>query len=373
MEFISNIWSKTTSAIVPEGGEPAKSVATEDCAAAGAGGESGCVTDRVDEKGVQENNKKGDGDGGKDSSASPGGTGGNATAGGGLPSKEDAKEQHEEGVTTQVLHNVENVSHKAMEGAKSFGSFLFSVANKAGKTVTDTATKVKTAVEENSILADFNREQDSFLAARSKSASGTLPWTGCENEQEMKKQIISLSEDKRTFVRNPPNGVQFEFDLEGHYAAVAMAMLREDTRLEKMRFELVPKLISEQDFWRNYFYRVSLVKQSSQLSSLTKSGSGGGSTDTSTASGPQTPSDDGIKDDDAADGTATSDFVSEAYEGKVSAEEVEKGMQQLGCLEKELEKELDGYEVVSSEAAGGIADDDDLESEIQNLLSATRK
>lgn len=58
-------------------------------------------------------------------------------------------EAREDGVTSQVLHNVENVSHKAMEGAKSLGSFLFSVANKAGKTVTETATKVKTAVEEN--------------------------------------------------------------------------------------------------------------------------------------------------------------------------------------------------------------------------------
>lgn len=49
-----------------------------------------------------------------------------------------------------------------------------------------------------------------------------------------------------------------------------------------------------QDFWRNYFYRVSLVKQSSQLNSLAKSGGNGeGSTDTSTAEGPQTPSDDG--------------------------------------------------------------------------------
>lgn len=50
-----------------------------------------------------------------------------------------------------------------------------------------------------------------------------------------------------------------------------------------------------QDFWRNYFYRVSLVKQSSQLNSLAKSGGGDGegSTDTSTAEGPQTPSDDG--------------------------------------------------------------------------------
>lgn len=68
----------------------------------------------------------------------------------------------------------------------------------------------------------------------------------------------------------------------------------------------------------------------------------------------------------------------------MNAEDLAKGMQELGVgsvtaktdadLEQEIEKELDGYEVVSSEgAAGAGADDEDLEDEIQKLLSATRK
>ena len=32
------------------------------------------------------------------------------------------------------------------------------------------------------------------------------------------------------------------------------------------RYELVPKVIKEDEFWRNYFYRVSLIKQSFELS-----------------------------------------------------------------------------------------------------------
>lgn len=60
-----------------------------------------------------------------------------------------------------------------------------------------------------SILADFNHEQASFLASLTKNSAGALPWTGCENPEEMKQQILSLSEDKRTFVRNPPNGMLF--------------------------------------------------------------------------------------------------------------------------------------------------------------------
>lgn len=43
---------------------------------------------------------------------------------------------------------------------------------------------------------------------------------------------------------------------------VAKAILKEDPNLEKMRYELVPKVISEENFWRNYFYRVMLLKES---------------------------------------------------------------------------------------------------------------
>ena len=34
------------------------------------------------------------------------------------------------------------------------------------------------------------------------------------------------------------------------------------------RYELVPKSIKEDEFWRNYFYRVNLIKQSFDLKDL---------------------------------------------------------------------------------------------------------
>ncbi len=87
------------------------------------------------------------------------------------------------------------------------------------------------------------------------------------------------------------------------YLPVAMATLAEDPRLDQLRFDLVPKKfvhresfqldvttnidlcacheiecrassflaigrVSEEVFWRNYFYRVSLLKQSSELAGL---------------------------------------------------------------------------------------------------------
>lgn len=41
------------------------------------------------------------------------------------------------------------MSTKALQGAKSIGSFLFSAVNKAGKTVSEAGAKIKKTVEEN--------------------------------------------------------------------------------------------------------------------------------------------------------------------------------------------------------------------------------
>lgn len=45
----------------------------------------------------------------------------------------------------------------------------------------------------------------------------------------------------RNFVRAPPAGVDFQFDYEVSYP-VAMAIMDQDPNLEKMRYELVPKM-----------------------------------------------------------------------------------------------------------------------------------
>ncbi|KAL1378366.1 hypothetical protein pipiens_000552 [Culex pipiens pipiens] len=78
---------------------------------------------------------------------------------------------------------------------------------------------------------------------------------------------MSLSADRRNFVRAPPAGVEFEFDYDASYPT-ALAIMNEDKELEKMRFELVPKIITEESFWRNYFYRVSLICQAGDLGTL---------------------------------------------------------------------------------------------------------
>ncbi|XP_069695989.1 synapse-associated protein 1 isoform X2 [Periplaneta americana] len=276
------------------------------------------------------------------------------------------------------------VSTKALQGAKSIGSFLFSAVNKAGKTVSEASAKIKKTVEENSLLGEFNKEQEAFIKEKQGKTSDAAvpPWVGCPNEESLKEEFLTLSTDRRNFVRSPPAGVDFQFDYEVSYP-VAMATLAEDPNLEKMRFELVPKVINEETFWRNYFYRVSLIRQANELSSMAQEGgresdptSRANSTDVEPAAKPHL--DDVLVPESTSTDSPTHEFVSDTFRASSSdIEEVREGMKKLGMdppankneeeWEKELEAELQDYEVV---ADGNTNQDSNWESQIQEMLDA---
>jgi len=229
------------------------------------------------------------------------------------------------------------VSTKALQGAKSLGNFLFSAVNKAGKTVSEAGAKIKKTVEENSLLGEFNKEQEAFIKEKQGKMSDAAvpPWVGCPNEESLKEEFLTLSTDRRNFVRSPPAGVDFQFDYEVSYP-VAMATLTEDPNLEKMRFELVPKVISEETFWRNYFYRVSLIRQANELSSMAQEGgresdptSRANSTDVEPAAKPHL--DDVLVPESTSTDSPTHEFVSDTFRASSSdLEEVREGMKKLG-------------------------------------------
>lgn len=166
----------------------------------------------------------------------------------------------------------------AKDVAKNVGNFLFSFASVATSTAYKVKDSVKETVEKQSIIGDFNKQQDDFLKEKhcKRKEAAVPPWVGYNEEETMKNQILALSTDERNFLRDPPSGVPFHFESDSMYP-IALATLKEDKNLSKMRFHLVPKKISEERFWRNYFYRVSLIKQSTQLTSLAAAGGGGGS------------------------------------------------------------------------------------------------
>ncbi|XP_047511917.1 synapse-associated protein of 47 kDa isoform X2 [Pieris napi] len=243
------------------------------------------------------------------------------------------------------VSNMQEFTTKAVAGAKSLGNFLYSAVNKAGAKVSEASAKIKKTVEENSILGEFNREQDAFIKGQEKEGgAATAPWVGAPNEASLKEECVSLSTDRRNFVRAPPAGVEFDFDYDKMYP-VAVAIMAEDPNLEKMRFDLVPKVITEENFWRNYFYRVSLICQANEADAVARQSSADDSQESKSASEvlieKESPSIDDVKE-------------------RIKSLKVDRDDEQW---EKELEAELKEYEVVAEKSG-----DDKWEKECEDLL-----
>ncbi|XP_063161200.1 synapse-associated protein 1 [Candoia aspera] len=298
-------------------------------------------------------------------------------------------------------------SDPLLNQAKGLGSYIFSFATTATKkiseSVAETAQTIKKSVEEGkieniidkTIIGEFQKEQEKFVQQQhtKKSDTAVPPWVDSNEEETIQQQILALSADRRNFLRDPPAGVQFNFDFDQMYP-VAMVMLQEDELLNRMRFDLVPKHVKEEVFWRNYFYRVSLIKQSAQLTALAaqqqaarkKNGSEEDRQLTDTAR-PKTPPV-AIKpqlkhqedDEEISTSPGVSEFVSDAFDAcNLNQEDLRKEIEQLvldkkkettivdeetADWEKELQQELQEYEVVTESEKR----DDNWDKEIEEML-----
>ncbi|XP_018553015.1 synapse-associated protein 1 [Lates calcarifer] len=301
------------------------------------------------------------------------------------------------------------------EQGKGLGDYIFSFASSATKKISDsvveTAQTIKKTVEEGKIdgiidktfLGDFQKEQEKFVQEKKakKSEAAVPPWVGYNEEETIQQQILALSADKRNFLRDPPAGVQFHFDMEQMYPLAAV-MLEEDQLLNRMRFDLVPKHVKEDVFWRNYFYRVSLIKQSAQLTALAaqqqqqKDGEDRGTsvspedivlTDNVRPKTPPVSISDIQKrpqeeEEEMSTSPGVSEFVSDAFDStSINQEDLRKEMEQLvldkkesspspddesADWEKELQQELQEYEVVTE----SDNKDDQWDQEIEKMLQA---
>lgn len=170
-----------------------------------------------------------------------------------------------EGTASELAHSATETAKDAVEAAKKLASSLFSFAKeataKATVTAEETAKILQHVVAEKTIIGTLDEEQAKFSAEvdANKLAPGSLPWTNLPDESIAKKHILALSLDSRNFIRDPPKETNFDFC---RMQTVAAALLDEDPNLRKIRYQLVPKQVTEERFWRNYFYRVSLVRKS---------------------------------------------------------------------------------------------------------------
>ncbi|XP_029284438.1 synapse-associated protein 1 [Cottoperca gobio] len=311
-------------------------------------------------------------------------------------------------------HEEPEADQEDSEHVKGLGDYIFSFASSATKkiseSVVETAQTIKKTVEEGKIdgiidktfLGDFQKEQEKFVQEKKarKSDAAVPPWVGYNEEETIQQQILALSADKRNFLRDPPAGVQFHFDIEQMYPLAAV-MLEEDQLLNRMRFDLVPKHVKEEVFWRNYFYRVSLVKQSAQLTALAAQQQQKDGEDRAAGLSPedvvltdnvrpktppvsisdiQEPAQE--EEEEMSTSPGVSEFVSDAFDStSINQEDLRKEMQQLvldkkeslpspddesADWEKELQQELQEYEVVSESDNR----DDQWDQEIEMMLQA---
>ncbi|KAF7232262.1 hypothetical protein EG68_11303 [Paragonimus skrjabini miyazakii] len=176
----------------------------------------------------------------------------------------------------KVIESSESTAHRLTETVK---------LSEVGVSVKNVIDKVPVIREFQQSQTEFACEQSakSLLSANNMSPCPTiLPWhpdssglTDPEVTAKLRTRILALSLQPNTFLLAPPKEAQID-ETTANFSSpetvqLALALLQEDPNLEAMRYKLVPSRISEDVFWRNYFYRVSVVRQSVQLSLLTGS------------------------------------------------------------------------------------------------------
>ncbi|CAD6197850.1 unnamed protein product [Caenorhabditis auriculariae] len=258
-------------------------------------------------------------------------------------------------------------------------SKLFEYAKDATKKLEE----VKNAVIENTMLGELNKEQNDFenqLNDGKNKQQVELPWQGLPDENLARKQIMSLSSDTRNFLRDSPGNLEFSFDQQQAMAAI---LIKEDPNLAKVRFQLVPKQVKEDNFWRNYFYRVGLIRQSalaraSSPPPLAAEPSTNPEKETELTPQSVEKAEEKVEETASSATGSASEDSSEESTGKKSDEEDEifisepYGDVKTSTLlddewEKEILADLNEYEVVAEKSS---KDEEAWEAEIQKILSS---
>ena len=151
-----------------------------------------------------------------------------------------------------------------------------SFLSKIAKHIEDGATAAKNfspsdaakALQEKAMSTheEFLKEHDRYMRDTGKEVSDRLPWEEVVDPKEeaiVKRKILALSKDERSFIEPPPEDTNFHFVYDD-YSVVAMKLMEADPDIGKARFALVPRKVKEVHFWRNYFYRISLIVENSE-------------------------------------------------------------------------------------------------------------
>ena len=107
-------------------------------------------------------------------------------------------------------------------------------------------------------------DEDEFSVHLDQDRSWALPVAAAAATQQDQYQsdIKDLTQDESIWIeglRDPPP-LEYTIDLMLSKVDVALAM-EDDDRLVSIRYRLVPCWMRENEFWRIYFYRITLLRK----------------------------------------------------------------------------------------------------------------
>ena len=91
-----------------------------------------------------------------------------------------------------------------------------------------------------------------------------LPWESIENsgEKDACERYCKALAKKEDLLMMLEGQYEYSFDFSlDKYTFLAVVLSRICRNLDETRINLVPDEVTEQEFWRNYFYQIELWKQ----------------------------------------------------------------------------------------------------------------
>jgi hypothetical protein len=99
--------------------------------------------------------------------------------------------------TSRLTTAVQNIVQPQEENSETNTNFT-NILTDLSSTVIKSAQQLKQVVEEKSFIGNFTKEHDKFLTEKRtqqrREEEAVPPWVGYEEEEEMKKQILALSQ-----------------------------------------------------------------------------------------------------------------------------------------------------------------------------------
>lgn len=170
--------------------------------------------------------------------------------------------------TNQLSEIAESTKNSVTEATASLSE---TVQNLDAQKVSDLVKDIYVETTKEFLLGSTGSELEVRSASRLERAVKLklVPWKVYDESksdvaEELQTRVLNLSEVEDTFLVSAPDDTVFEFNFH-NLLPFAHAALAEDKNLSQQRYVLVPKRVEEDAFWRNYFYRVQLVRNQLEL------------------------------------------------------------------------------------------------------------